>query len=129
MDGQLGGNYVGFVDDAGNAHIRGWAADTDHPERILVVEAVNVVTGHRTSAIADVFRADLKAEGFGDGCHAFLLDAPISRFEEEVHVRFVDDGKLLGNGRLCRDAARVLLTSELPVKFVAAMRKAAADVC
>ena len=121
-------HLVGFVDGVNDARVIGWAADTLNPNRTLIVEAVNTMTSERTSSIANEFRADLLAEKLGDGCHAFSLSLPHARQDEVILVRFVETGDILTNGNICKDAARALLTAELPEKFIIALRKAAADV-
>ncbi len=65
--------WRGYVDLFDRNFIRGWAIDLENPHHRIEVEAVSS-TGGRVAGFADGYREDLKANGHGDGCHAFELD-------------------------------------------------------
>jgi hypothetical protein len=91
------GSLHGFVDRAGPDGIFGWAQDLDHPETpvCLDVYADGRLIGR---TLANRYRRDLEAAGFGSGHHAFAFvppsDPPCSIGRVEVR-RSLDGAPLL----------------------------------
>jgi len=95
MNFALRGNVDSFVLDA----IEGWAFDEAAPERSVPVDVFDGDRKLLTMAAAEP-RADLKAAGFGDGCHAFRALLPDAIFDgrpHRIHIRFADSGDELAS--------------------------------
>ncbi len=70
-------NILGYVDQANGRDLSGWVANTDELNRPLSIEVC--VNGQAiATALADQWREDLQALGFGDGRHAFHCTIPES---------------------------------------------------
>jgi hypothetical protein len=66
---------IGSVDRVAHRTIFGWACDLDRPgEPVEVVARINGVPAG--THLADRLRQDLRAAGYGDGRHAFVLPIP-----------------------------------------------------
>lgn len=92
--GGLPGALEGFLDAATPRRIAGWARDAAHPASPAVLEVFDN-GGIITRIVANQFREDLRAAGFGDGLHGFELRltaglAPDRR--HELRVRRAADG-------------------------------------
>jgi glycosyltransferase involved in cell wall biosynthesis len=91
------GAWRGNLDVVERDRIEGWALDETDPDRVLRLRITDngALIGE---VVADGYRADLRAAGAGDGCHAFSLIvagglAPDQR--HTIEVRRVDDGRAL----------------------------------
>lgn len=60
----------GYLDFCTETRIGGWAWDSDHPDRRLVVE-IHVDGAPLAQVTADIHREDLKNNGIGDGTYGF----------------------------------------------------------
>ncbi|MFD1140995.1 putative Ig domain-containing protein, partial [Larkinella insperata] len=71
------GNFEGFLDKVECGTIRGWVWDRNKPNTPLTVE---FYTGSTVwgSTEANIFRADLKTAGKGNGAHAYSFEVPAS---------------------------------------------------
>jgi hypothetical protein len=83
------GPLRGFVDMAGPGTVEGWAQDEADAEARV---ALDILRGGRRigRALANRYRADLRAAGLGSGCHAFRFDLPPG--EGEIAVVRTADG-------------------------------------
>jgi hypothetical protein len=69
------GPLLGRLEFADWSVISGWAWLPDHPDVAVVLEVMN--QGEIVAvSIADLYRADLRRAGIGDGRHAFHVDLP-----------------------------------------------------
>ena len=98
----------GCLDEVGRREIRGWASDTDAPDRrvSLVVSANGQVIGR---CLANRERGDLATAGIGDGRHAFSFRpggalSPLTRYE--IAVRREGDGAHLAGSPAVIEAAK-----------------------
>lgn len=75
---------IGYVDELSFQTIHGWAWDPTQPDEHVIVE---ILDGDRVvlELTADMFRADLQQAGIGNGCHAFLVNAPATLFPGSRH--------------------------------------------
>ncbi|MGA0556503.1 CotH kinase family protein [Larkinella sp. VNQ87] len=71
------GNFEGYLDKVECGSIRGWVWDRNKPNTPLMVEffANNVSIG---TALADIYRQDLKNAGKGNGAHVYNFPTPSS---------------------------------------------------
>ena len=84
---------VGYIDASSGDRLFGWAWDPDRPAARIAIRLV--AKGETVAAlIADRPRADLKANGIGDGAHAFEVDLPpgLSRADVELHAVSAESG-------------------------------------
>jgi glycosyltransferase involved in cell wall biosynthesis len=91
------GAWRGHLDVVERDRIEGWALDETDPDRRLRLRITDngALIGE---VVADGYRADLRAAGAGDGCHAFSLIVPGGLAPDQRHtieVRRVDDGRNL----------------------------------
>jgi len=78
----LPGPLRGFIDIAGPERIAGWAQTETQPERPVELEVM--IDGKLFSRVlANQYRADLRAAGYGSGTHGFDLELP-RRFRFET---------------------------------------------
>jgi glycosyltransferase involved in cell wall biosynthesis len=78
----------GNVDELSREVLRGWVYESDEPYSRIEIE-VYVDDFKVGRLLADIFRPDLEAHGFGDGKHAFQLDmsgVPLPLIACVVHV-------------------------------------------
>jgi autotransporter passenger strand-loop-strand repeat protein len=103
------GPLEGFVDQADTEIIRGWAWLPAHPGAKVSLEVV--IDGKLVSElVANRYRADLQAAGYGDGYYSFelRLPRPLSPFSRhEVIVRRAADGEPLSAPVVIEPAARL----------------------
>ncbi|HUD50421.1 glycosyltransferase [Parvibaculum sp.] len=81
------------VDRHSRKRIDGWCVDLDAPDRQIVV-GLYVAGELRATALADVFREDLKSAGIGTGKHGFQL---------EIESAIVESALKTGNLAFLRD--------------------------
>jgi len=91
------GAWRGHLDVVERDRLEGWALDETDPDRRLRLRITDngALIGE---VVADGYRADLRAAGAGDGCHAFSLIVPGGLAPDQRHtieVRRVDDGRNL----------------------------------
>ena len=89
---------VGYVDELSLQTISGWAWNPAQPDEPVTVE---ILDGNRVvlELTADMFRADLQQ--FGNGHHAFVVNAPVTLFpgsRHNVRVRRKSDAAVLCQG-------------------------------
>ena len=107
----------GYLDVASRTQIEGWAQDVAQPGAslsLLILDSDVLVA----RVLANRYRADLEADGIGDGRHGFHFDFPRALSSQERHVI-----------RVCREADGVDLErspivlapvqcSEVPTQYV-----------
>jgi hypothetical protein len=104
---------VGYLDASSGSRLFGWAWDPERPTMRIAIRLV--AKGDTVTAlIADRPRADLKANGIGDGAHAFEVDLPTDLRREDVEIRAV-----------CPESGETLALA--PPPRLAATSEAAAD--
>jgi O-antigen biosynthesis protein len=99
--------YVGEIRALHGEIVVGWAFRPERPDERVVVEILS--DGYPVAlATADMFEADLRDRGIGDGCHAFVaaLPARILVACNRITVRIANDGTAL-SGTLSPRARRV----------------------
>ncbi|HYM33356.1 MAG TPA: hypothetical protein VEU47_18805 [Candidatus Cybelea sp.] len=75
----------GYIDTIQGNRVFGWAWDPKRPTARIVVQVE--VAGEVTSSVtADRAREDLKANGVGDGAHAFECDLPADASEKDIRI-------------------------------------------
>jgi glycosyltransferase involved in cell wall biosynthesis len=112
-----GDAWRGNLDVVERDRIEGWAVDECHPSGTLRLRISDngAVIGEVS---ADVYRADLRAAGIGDGCHAFSLIVPGGLAPDQRHtieVRRVDDGRALPGSPFVLGAAPPLAVARSAV--------------
>ncbi len=83
----------GHFDGIDGIKATGWAQDSRHPEKRLMVE---LREGEEVLARAEAtrFRADLKQADIGDGAHGFQIPLPASLYDGQTHtLSIVAEGK------------------------------------
>ena len=65
----------GFVDQAHDGWVTGWAQDVTQPD-VPVTIAVKLNGAYAAYGLANRYRKDLRAAGIGDGCHGFAFQLP-----------------------------------------------------
>jgi autotransporter passenger strand-loop-strand repeat protein len=95
-DAAVHGALDGRIDVIDGAGVRGWAFDPTRPHTPIVLELLvdGVVAG---TAIADEFRADVRAAGKGEGWCGFSFDLERARDHEVLVRRIVDRLSLNGS--------------------------------
>jgi SAM-dependent methyltransferase len=99
---------VGWVETCTTEGITGWATDTTLPNQPV---AVDVYVGPRRAerVLADLYRSDLQAAGYGNGRKAFFCKLPPSALAAatpvEVQVCFADTLEVVPNGSFQLQAA------------------------
>ncbi|MGA0556350.1 putative Ig domain-containing protein [Larkinella sp. VNQ87] len=77
----VSGNFDGYLDKLDCGGIRGWVWDRDKPNTPLTVEFYTEISpGNETiwgSALANIYRQDLKDANKGNGVHAYNFTPPI----------------------------------------------------
>jgi hypothetical protein len=68
-------DITGFLDALDGRRVFGWAWDRANPEERLRIE-IRVEDAVVADTVADIARSDLKANGIGDGAHAFETTLP-----------------------------------------------------
>ncbi len=94
------GVLQGEVEMAGPEFCAGWARcpeTPDQPVSLLVMAGGEILA----RAVANTYRADLRAARIGKGCCGFAVALP-ARVSEEIVVRRASDGSLLGPSNLDR---------------------------
>ncbi len=91
------GALRGYLEVAGPDRLVGWAQDEANPEEPVCLD---VFAGSRrvTRILANRFRADVRAAGFGSGCHGFDLALPADAGEITL-VRHADGAILPRTGQ------------------------------
>lgn len=70
----------GFANEIQQKILHGWAFDSERPDTPLVLEFV--INGKPAGwSLANIYRADLRAAGKGNGCHGFRFEIP-EEFEQ-----------------------------------------------
>jgi O-antigen biosynthesis protein len=88
--------YVGEIRALHGEVVVGWAFCPGRPDERLIVEIL--CDGYPvTLATADMFEADLRDRGLGDGCHAFVaaLPARVLAAGSRITARIANEGTLL----------------------------------
>ncbi len=102
----------GYLDQfTETGELRGWARDRAHDDRRVLVD-VYIGAARLFQTTADLFRADVKGAGIGDGCYGFSINVPepvieLAR-EEGQTLRVVASGRELGSVRLSRTVEELL---------------------
>jgi hypothetical protein len=89
---EVGGPLRGVVEHAGHGICVGWAQDAAAPEvpvTLLVMRGGEILQ----RAVANRYRADLRAAGLGSGCHGFALALPDGA--GDIVLRRALDGAIL----------------------------------
>ncbi len=73
------------IDEVSDQQIGGWIIRAEEPAHRCIV-ALREGDRTLTRTIASRFRADLAAAGIGDGCHAFVIEAPAELLDGEEHL-------------------------------------------
>jgi hypothetical protein len=98
------GALRGFVDVPGiDGWVHGWAQDISWPETPVALR-VYARGRYVARALANAYRADLRAAGVGSGCHAFFCRVPAA-FAQDVEIRRETDGAVLAWTDAARRAA------------------------
>lgn len=84
--------YNGYLDANDGWSVSGWAFDARRPNEPVEVE-ISLASGFVGTVVANQFRADLVARGFGDGRHAFGFRLPDGAGEGDVIT-----ARIKGNG-------------------------------
>ena len=74
---------IGFLESIDRFQVRGWAYDTEDQFEYLSVEVAAAGKG-LGCAVANLYRKDLDAAGYGNGCHAFILNLEKAISEEQL---------------------------------------------
>jgi hypothetical protein len=91
-----GAGVIGYLDASSGSRLFGWAWDPERPTARIAIRLV--ANGDAVAAlIADRSRADLKANGIGDGAHAFEVELPAGLPREAVEIQAVcpDSGETI----------------------------------
>lgn len=80
----MANNLLGFFENYSDGHIFGWACNTDSPNTSVVVELI-IDEVPVLAAEANIFRADLRNAGYGDGSHALKMKVPAEYFDSAPH--------------------------------------------
>ena len=77
-------SYLGYFDYADCSVLSGWAWDANQPNTPIMVDvyADNNLT---LSVVANYYRPDVQAAGFGDGRHGFQIPLPASLRDGQPH--------------------------------------------
>ena len=119
--------WVGFIDRVTPTSIEGWACDTHNPGAHVTVEAV-ISNGKRILAVAHLYRKDVEEAGYGDGACGFFLDLSKLMLEDEsAVVRFADSKHPVSVEPIEFNAARAVLTTDMPKSFFGLMELCAAE--
>lgn len=78
-------DILGCLDEVTPSIIRGWAFDKARPDTSVSID-IFVDDAFSSRHVADQFRGDLKAAGFGSGRCAFIAPTPISLFDGDSHI-------------------------------------------
>ncbi|TLU98676.1 T9SS C-terminal target domain-containing protein, partial [Dyadobacter luticola] len=76
--------YNGSFDGVDCNTVRGWVWDKSYPETALTVELLEGSTVH-AEAVADIYREDRKAAGFGTGNYGFNFSLPQALKDGKAH--------------------------------------------
>lgn len=119
--------WVGFIDRVTLTAIEGWACDTHNPGTHVTVEAV-ISNGKKVVAVAHSYRKDVEEAGYGDGACGFFLDlSKLTLKDESAIVRFAESKHPISDEPIDFDAARAVLTTNMPKSFFAVMELCAAE--
>lgn len=113
--------WIGFIDRIERRTIEGWCADRKNPDAGVAVEAVGSKGSHAV-AIASLFRRDVMESGFGSGNHGFEIDVVDFEDDENVTIRFVENGREITQSPIALDPFSALLARSLPDAFVDAVQ-------
>jgi hypothetical protein len=81
-------SLVGYLDASSGTRLFGWAWDPERPAARIAIRLI--AKGDTVLAlIADRPRADLKANGIGDGAHAFEVELPSGFARADIEIRAV----------------------------------------
>jgi hypothetical protein len=102
--GTVTGNFEGFLDKVECGTIRGWVWDRNQPNSPVTVE---FYTGSTVwgSAVADIYRIDLKNAGKGNGSHAYRFEVPASLIGTGPHVIY---GRVQGSSYVLKESGKSL---------------------
>ncbi|MGM9511528.1 CotH kinase family protein [Larkinella sp. GY13] len=98
------GNFEGFLDKVECGTIRGWVWDRNKPNTPLTVEFLEGNTSLGT-ALADIYREDIKAAGKGDGRHVYSFPTPDNLKDNRTHTI---SARVLGSTYTLKQAPKVL---------------------
>ena len=116
--------FSGCLDAVTESTIRGWAYNERQPD---VPVAVDILDGDTliARANADVFRDDLKAAGFTDGRHSFIVPTPPSLLDERPHLITAR----VTNTVYClpRSPMKVTLDSALPFQILTRLQTSTSE--
>jgi hypothetical protein len=96
------GKLRGYIDQTGPT-ITGWAQDLAAPDKPVCLQAF-AGAHYLATLLANEYRADLRAAGIGDGCHAFSFTPPPG-LTQPVEIRRAGDGAPLTLTEQARGAA------------------------
>jgi membrane protein involved in D-alanine export len=109
FSGRLGAgpefNYTGVLERADCDEISGWALDKHRPDSPLSVDLFEEKE-YVTTIVANQFREDLSAAGYGNGRHAFRVQTPLQFKDRRPHVLSIS---VTGTTKKITPAPRIIL--------------------
>lgn len=91
------GDIIGYLDACDDGLVTGWAARLNEPQPVTVGIAVNGTTVG--TALAALFREDLRSAGIGDGRHGFQFEIPPSLRQPAYEVSAFEQSTATPLGR------------------------------
>ncbi|RRB07353.1 putative Ig domain-containing protein [Larkinella rosea] len=101
------GSFEGYLDKVECGTIRGWVWDRNQPNAPVTVE---FYTGSTVwgSTVANIYRADLKTAGKGNGNHAYSFEVPSALKDGNTRVIY---GRIQGSTFVLKDSGKPLTCS------------------
>jgi hypothetical protein len=98
------GNFEGYLDKVECGTIRGWVWDRNKPNTPLTVE---FYTGSTVwgSTISNIYRADLKNAGKGNGAYGYSFEVPGVLKDGNPHVIY---GRVQGSNYILKESGKSL---------------------
>ncbi|KAA9353095.1 putative Ig domain-containing protein [Larkinella humicola] len=108
------GSFEGYLDKVECGSIRGWVWDRNKPNTPVTVEfyTSSAVLG---SVVANIYRADLKTAGKGNGVHAYSFEVPANLKDGTMRVIY---GRVQGSTYVLKDSGKPL-TCNSPIRLSA----------
>ncbi|MCE6992744.1 T9SS type A sorting domain-containing protein, partial [Dyadobacter sp. CY323] len=100
----VGNQYAGRLKGADCNYIQGWAWDKNFPDVAVTVEIYEGSTVYAT-AVADIYREDVKASGIGTGYYGFKISTPSTLKDGKAHQLSV---RVKGSATVLLDSPKII---------------------